>query len=435
MISVLIPAYNNWELTRACLEALAASLDGQEAQVIVVDNASSDATPQVCPALGRRLFGERFRWLPQAENRNFAGACNIGAAAAQGDWLFLLNNDTLPRPGWAGPLLRAFDEDPQLGAAGPLLLYPPDGNGLHRVQHLGVVLSPGCRVSHLYEFLPERHPVVGRSRRLQIITGAALLVPRQRYLALGGLDEGFVNGFEDVDFCARLCREGLHQRVVPEARIIHLAGQSEGRRDREAANSARCFSRCRHLLRMDEPALWRDDGYQPELSPWLSVTPGLPPAARLRLLRQAAGGVAALAEAVRREPLWQEGLLLLARQQEAQGRPVEALEALTLAARLNGSPETLLPLLDFVLRAAPEDARTIALLREELAAHLLRPEAWESRLQRMQAELLEADEPELAAQAEAIRQDAAAFFAGPRQRLAQALQTGGTALPPTGHAG
>lgn len=435
MISVLIPVYNNWELTRSCLEALAASDPGDDTEVLVVDNASTDATPQACPALGRSLFGERFRYLPQPVNRNYAGANNIAAAQARGDWLLLLNNDTLPQPGWAAPLLRAFDEDPRLGAAGPLLLYPPDKDGLHRVQHLGVVLSQGSRVSHLYEYLPERHPVVSRPRRLQIITGAALLIPRQRYLTLGGLDEGFINGFEDVEFCARLCREDLHQRVIPEARIIHLAGRSEGRRDSEAANSARCFRQCRHLLRMDEPARWRDDGYQPELSPWLTLAPGLPPTVRLRLLRQAREGLAALTEAVRGEPLWQEGLLLLARQQEAQGRPGDALETLTLAARLHSSPETLLPLLAFVLRMAPEDARTIALLREELAGYLITPEAREARLRALQAEWLDAGEPALAARTEALRQDAAAFFAGPHMRLAQALQTDGMPLPSTGHAG
>lgn len=434
MISVLIPVYNNWELTRACLEAIAASRDGQELEVIVVDNASSDATTQACPALGRSLFGERFRYLPQPVNRNFAGANNAGAAVAQGDWLFLLNNDTLPQAGWATPLLRAFDEEPQLGAVGPLLLYPPEKGGLHRVQHLGVVLSPGYRVSHLYEFLPAGHPAVMRPRRLQAITAAALLLPRQRYLALGGLDEGFINGFEDVEFCARLCREGLHQRVVPEARIVHLAGQSEGRRDNEQANSARCSRLCRHLLHVDEPARWRDDGYLPELTPWLTIAPGLPPASRLRLLRQGRNPDA-LAGAVQAEPLWQEGLLLLARQQEAQGRFRDALDTLTLATRLHPSPETLLPLLAFVRRAAPEDGRTIALLREELAEHLTTPEARETRLRDMRAELLEAGETELAAQAEALRQDATAFFAGPHQRLAQALQSDGALPPSTGQPG
>ena len=186
---------------------------------------------------------------------------------------------------------------------------------------------------------------------------------------------------------------------------------------------------------MDEPARWRDDGYQPELSPWLTLAPGLPPTVRLRLLRQAREGLAALTEAVRGEPLWQEGLLLLARQQEAQGRPGDALETLTLAARLHSSPETLLPLLAFVLRMAPEDARTIALLREELAGYLITPEAREARLRALQAEWLDAGEPALAARTEALRQDAAAFFAGPHMRLAQALQTDGMPLPSTGHAG
>lgn len=428
MISVLIPVYNNWDLTRACLEALAASTAGEETEVLVVDNASTDATPQACPALGRRLFGERFRYLPQPVNRNFAGANNIAAAEARGDWLFLLNNDTLPRPGWAAPLLRAFDEDPQLGAAGPLLLYPPDSRGLHRVQHLGVVLSLRHRVSHLYEYLPEHHPVVTRPRRLQIITGAAMLIPRRRYLALGGLDEGFVNGFEDVEFCARLCREGLHQRVIPEARIIHLAGQSEGRRDKEKDNSSRCFTLCGHLLQLDEMRQWRADGYQPEVSPWMTLEPGLTPASRVRLLQQARKGPAALAEAAQSEPLWLEGQLMLARHQEAQRQNSDAMYTLTMAAHFYSTPDAILPLLDFVGRVAADEKRGMELLREELRDYVVTPELREAALRELHAELLAAGEPELARQVEALQQDAPNFFSRQYRLLEAALRTG-SAMP------
>ena len=63
--SVVIPVYNKWELTENCLRSLAATLAGNSCEIIVVDNASSDATREACPALGQALFGELFRYHPR----------------------------------------------------------------------------------------------------------------------------------------------------------------------------------------------------------------------------------------------------------------------------------------------------------------------------------------------------------------------------------
>lgn len=255
-----------------------------------------------------------------------------------------------------------------------------------------------------------------------------MLIPRRRYLALGGLDEGFVNGFEDVEFCARLCREGLHQRVIPEARIIHLAGQSEGRRDKEKDNSSRCFTLCGHLLQLDEMRQWRADGYQPEVSPWMTLEPGLTPASRVRLLQQARKGPAALAEAAQSEPLWLEGQLMLARHQEAQRQNSDAMYTLTMAAHFYSTPDAILPLLDFVGRVAADEKRGMELLREELRDYVVTPELREAALRELHAELLAAGEPELARQVEALQQDAPNFFSRQYRLLEAALRTG-SAMP------
>lgn len=99
--SIIIPVLNKWELTKACLESLRAhtsAADG-EIEVILIDNASKDATPLEAPALGQAFFGAGFVYLPQSVNRNFSASCNIGARAATGDLLFFLNNDTMLTPG------------------------------------------------------------------------------------------------------------------------------------------------------------------------------------------------------------------------------------------------------------------------------------------------------------------------------------------------
>lgn len=419
MLSIILPLYNQWPLTRQCLEALAGTLAGDDdTEIIAVDNASSDETPQACPVLGDALFGGRFRCLRQEENRNFSGANNIGAAAARGEWLFLLNNDTIPLPGWKEPLMRAAAGESGIGAAGSLLLHPEDSRGIRRVQHLGVALSCGNQATHLYELFPEGHPLASRRRSLQVITGAAMLVSRETYLKLGGLDEDFRNGFEDIEFCARLCAAGFRQTVAPESRIIHLVGRSEGRRAHEDRNAVLCREKSRGMLRMDEAALWRGDGLVPRLSPWLTLEAALPPEREAELLRSVRDGDDALRAAVLAEPLWISGALLLARRLEEKGRFQDAADTLILAARLRGTPETLVPLACFLGRIGA--GSELADVRGELRAFILTPEERVRRLTALRDELREAD-AEPAAQAGALLADVPAFFRGPGADLERAV--------------
>lgn len=154
LFSAIIPVFNKWELTRACLESLRQNTPGADFAVIVVYNASSDATATDCLPLGQALFPGRFRYLRFAANRNFGPACNAGAQAADSPLLFFLNNDTLLEPGWLPPLLRALDLDARTGAVGPLLCYPHDPRLGVRVQHLGIAVGPQLYPSHLYEYFP-----------------------------------------------------------------------------------------------------------------------------------------------------------------------------------------------------------------------------------------------------------------------------------------
>ena len=179
-VSVIIPAWNLWQMTAACLRSLATHSAGQDLEVLVVDNGSTDATAGELEPLGQSLWGAGFKALRLPENLGFAKACNLGARAAAGELLFFLNNDTTCTAGWLPPLRAAF-ENARLGAAGPLLLYP-DGTA----QHCGISFSPFCKVSHIYEHFPGNHPVLRKKRPLQAITGAALMLRRQVFEACGG---------------------------------------------------------------------------------------------------------------------------------------------------------------------------------------------------------------------------------------------------------
>lgn len=224
--SIVIPLFNQVELTRACLASLErAGLDGLE--LVLVDNASSDGTA----ALLRDVRGV-VRVIRNAENLGFATACNQGAEAASAPVVIFLNNDTEVHAGWAEPLIAAV-EDPAVGVAGSRLLYP-DG----RVQHAGMALMPGCTPIHLHRGVPGDLEIVLRTRDLHLVTGACMGIRRDLFRASDGFDTAFRNGFEDADLCLRLAGRGTAARYCADSVVTHHESMSEGRTDAESENLA-----------------------------------------------------------------------------------------------------------------------------------------------------------------------------------------------------
>jgi GT2 family glycosyltransferase len=148
------------------------------------------------------------------EGLPFAEHCNIGASYVHGDILLFLNDDTEPQPGWLEPIQEAFD-DPRVGIVGSRLIYP-DG----RIQHAGVYLAqPGVLTAYNeLEDLP--------SREVEAVTGACLAIRKTLFNELDGFDEGYVNGYEDVDLCLRARAAGWTIRYVAESTVVHHESQS-----------------------------------------------------------------------------------------------------------------------------------------------------------------------------------------------------------------
>lgn len=230
-ISVIIPVFDKWELTKQCLASLAQH-SNDDIEVIVVDNGSTDDTCYNLDNLGARLFPGRFKKIRFDQNINFGPACNRAAEVAAGEFLFLLNNDTIIHDECAYLLRNEFFLINNLAAVGPLLKYKND-----TVQHYGIAIFPDDGIDHIYKRLPISHRIFQSKKFFKIITAAACMIPKQIYYAFNGFNENFENGFEDVDLCLRLSQNGNYLLCcIPNAIITHLEEQSSGRKDKDKKN-------------------------------------------------------------------------------------------------------------------------------------------------------------------------------------------------------
>jgi GT2 family glycosyltransferase len=232
-LSIVIPVYDNWWLTARCLRELGRlrSQSPVTFEVIVVDNASTDETPEAIAG---------FPWVRYQRfeaNRNFAGGCNAGVRLAEAPLTLLLNNDAYPVGDALTPLIRAFDR-PEVTLAGGALFFE-DGV----TQAAGLVLLPNAHWHYFCRNLTPALDAVNRSRDALAISGAAMALRTQWFLENGGFDESFVNGFEDVDLCLRAREQGRAIVYVAEARFIHYEAASAGRFDRESENERRFYGR------------------------------------------------------------------------------------------------------------------------------------------------------------------------------------------------
>lgn len=251
LCSIVVPVWNRLDLTQRCLVALGRAQTRVSFEVIVVDNGSTDGTWAFLEAAGDQL-----RLLRNGVNLGFSRACNQGARAARGRFVVFLNNDTEPREGWLDALVETAEGDPRVGVVGSRLLYP-DG----RVQHAGVVLSRrGLVPYNLYRGAEGTLPEAQQYRELRAVSGACMLVRRDAFHQVGGFDEGFRNGFEDVDLCLKIHVGGSRILVDPRSEVVHMEGQTEGRSDAEESNLERFRARWSERVFPDEDWVLVADG-------------------------------------------------------------------------------------------------------------------------------------------------------------------------------
>lgn len=228
-LSIIVVSYNTKDMTRRCLERVNEHTAGMSCEIIVVDNASSDASADM---VEREFPGVML--LRLEKNLGFAAGNNHGIARASGRYILLLNSDAFLCEGVLESTIGYMENNPQVGILG-CMLTDPDGtpqpsarmqpSALNKFLVITGLSSrfPGSRIFGRADFSWWDH---SRPRRVGWVVGAYFLIRSETITAIGMLDERYFLYFEEIDYCRAAQKSGWDVVFYPYARVVHIGGQS-----------------------------------------------------------------------------------------------------------------------------------------------------------------------------------------------------------------
>jgi GT2 family glycosyltransferase len=249
-LSIIIPVFNKKTLTQTMLASLVKTLPQNLAiEIIIVDDASTDDTSAWLASLSNADLAcpqiKSLRILRNTHNLGYAKSNNLAAKQARGALLALLNNDLVLKPGWLEPMLAMFDQSPSKPIVVGNLQYQPDTD---KLDHAGIEVRIDTQsnrpvIEHRRELIPTE------PEKVFAVTGACCLIASQTFETLGGFDEEYINGGEDVDLCMKVIQASGTCWVVPASSVWHHVSQTRGRQeDRDEKNSWRLFQLWRNEI-------------------------------------------------------------------------------------------------------------------------------------------------------------------------------------------
>ena len=217
-VSIVIPVYNQFEYTYACVESIIRNSREVSYEILIADDCSSDLTEQIDDIIGG------LRTIHNEKNLRFLLNCNHAAKQARGEYILFLNNDTQVQENWLEPLVSLMRKDPSVGMTGSKLVYP-DG----RLQEAGGILwSDGSAWNYGNRSDPNA-PEYNYVKEVDYISGASICIRRELWEEIGGFDERFVPAYcEDSDLAFEVRRHGYKVVYQPLSVVVHFEGVSNG---------------------------------------------------------------------------------------------------------------------------------------------------------------------------------------------------------------
>ncbi|HEU4329731.1 MAG TPA: glycosyltransferase family 2 protein [Lapillicoccus sp.] len=230
--SFVIVSWNAKAFLRQCIDSIVADSSGLEIEVVVIDNASSDGSPE--------MVQDEYPWVMLVRNDanvGFARANNQGIALSSGTYLCLVNSDVIVHPGCLTAMKEFLDRNPEIGLAGPRVLNA-DGSLQRSCRQAPTLRSVVFRALAL-DTLFRRSPVFGAHfmthwdhddvRAVDILSGCCWFARRSAVADIGGLNEAFFMYGEDMEWSLRFRRGGWSVMFNPAATITHYGGASSSR--------------------------------------------------------------------------------------------------------------------------------------------------------------------------------------------------------------
>lgn len=228
-LSVIIVSWNARGYLRDCLNSIYKTASEMECEIIVVDNASTDGSPDMVASEFSSV-----KLIRSPENLGFAKANNLGIKAASGSWLALVNSDVVLHPNCFQELVSFMERHRDVGLVGPKI-FGGDGLLQRTCRRLPTVWNTTCRLLALDAILSRWSLFSGREMRhwkhdnqaeVEVLSGCFWLARKEAVEKVGGLDERFFFYAEDVDWCKRFGEAGWKVVFMPQATATHFGGGS-----------------------------------------------------------------------------------------------------------------------------------------------------------------------------------------------------------------
>ena len=227
LVSVIIPSKDQPRILKECIRNIRLNAGKVTYEIIVVDNGSSDENREIIEKYVTQLPGDRGRYIYEPQEFNFSVMCNIGSAAARGRYLLFMNDDVDAVSDAFMEKLLVFAARSYVGAVGAKLLYPDDVS----IQHIGITDTNRGPVHKLAGFPDSAVHYYCRNRfawNCLAVTGACLMVEREKYYQAGGFYDKMKVGYNDVDLCVRLVENGYYNIVNNDCVLTHHESLARG---------------------------------------------------------------------------------------------------------------------------------------------------------------------------------------------------------------